>query len=236
MNKKNLKKYFLKIKKFWKWMWNSDSILSYFAVLVFAIVFFKFLLFPVLGFVFNNDYPLVAIVSGSMEHKAVYNNYINKAEVCGKNLNYSKTTSLDFDSWWDICGDYYVDNYNISKKQFSTFEYKNGLNIGDVLVLAMWKKAEEIEVGDNLVFIPKDKRFFEIYGPVIHRIVKKETIENETYFTTKGDHNAYSNKDFEEKLSDENLIAVPILRVPFLGYPKFMLNEIMKKNIEKYYK
>ena len=69
--KKTISKYLDYWKRFWRFIWYDDSALSYILNFAFAFVVIKFLFFPAIGFALNNDYPIVAIVSGSMEHKIV---------------------------------------------------------------------------------------------------------------------------------------------------------------------
>ncbi len=85
-----------------------------------------------------------------------------------------------------------------------------------------------IEVGDVLVFVPQSKQFFEQKGPVIHRVVKKWQDENGKYhFATKGDHNAESFNNFENDITEENVIGVGVVKIPFIGYVKLALNNVL---------
>ena len=214
-NEKNL------VKKFWKFIWYDDSILSYILNFVVAFIFIKFIFFPSIGFVLNNDYPIVAIVSGSMEHKIV------DANICNKHISDIFSKSLDQNEWWKFCGDYYKQNFNLTLNNFKKFEYKNGLNIGDVMIL-YGKNPKNINVGEVLVFVPEDKTWFANNGPVIHRIVKKWQDNNGLYhFQTKGDHNPKSFKNFEDDIIETDIIGVSIVRVPYLGYPKLILSKII---------
>ena len=153
-NKQKETNYLQLWKRFWRYLWYDDSIGSYILNFAVAFVLIKFIIFPALGFVLNNDYPVVAIVSGSMEHKIVDN------RVCDRYIVDQESKNLEISEWWDYCGDYYVQNYNMSLDEFREFEYKNGLNIGDVMVL-YGKDPSKIEVGEVLVFVPQDKVFFE---------------------------------------------------------------------------
>jgi hypothetical protein len=212
---------FLKnLKKFWKFVWYDDSFLSYVLTLFFAFIIIKFVFFPMFGFFLSTDYPFVAIVSGSMEHKVVNGN------ICDKNLlGDVKKKDLDIDDYWKYCGEYYEKYFNISKDKFLKFDYSNGLNIGDVMILK-GKNPEDIEIGDVLVFIPQDRSFFERKGPVIHRVVKKWEENGKIYFQTKGDHNPQSYQNFENKIPQDDVLGVGFLRVPYLGYPKIALYNI----------
>ena len=206
------------IKKFWFYIWYDDSFGSYIANFAFAYVFIKFLLFPGLGLLLGTNFPIVAIVSGSMEHKVV------NGQICNDRIIATGTESLNHDDWWDYCGDYYVDNFNLSKDEFENFEYKNGLNIGDVLVLR-GKSPKDVEVGEVLIFIPQDRNFYLTKGPVIHRVVKKWEDENgKFHFQTKGDHNSQSFQNFENDIIEDDVLAVSAVRVQYIGYAKIMLS------------
>ncbi|MCA9459969.1 MAG: hypothetical protein KC550_05470 [Nanoarchaeota archaeon] len=216
MSKKN------SFKKFWNYLWNGTTWDSYLVFLIVIFIFIKFLLFPSVGFLLNNDYPIVAIVSGSMEHKIV------SSKICGNTTADIEKKSLNFDSWWSYCGYYYEDFFNISKSDFKDFRYNSGLNIGDVMVL-YGKKPENIEIGEVLVFIPQDKRFFIEKGPVIHRVVNKWQDDSGKYhFQTKGDHNSQSFTNFENDITQDNVIGVGIIRVPFIGYAKIAMNNTLQ--------
>ena len=68
------------LKKFWYYIWYDDSFGSYIANFAFAYVFIKFILFPSLGLLLGTSFPIVAIVSGSMEHKIV------NGEICNDRI------------------------------------------------------------------------------------------------------------------------------------------------------
>jgi len=248
--KKNLKNFKKKFKIFWKWTWNSDSIYSYFSAFLLSIIIIKYLVFPGFGLIFNNDYPFVAVVTGSMEHKIVNGN------VCGK--RFDKNKNLDFDEWFKICGKYYKE-FNLTKKDFKNFEYENGIDIGEVLILWNWINVENIQIGDLLVFKPQDKLkknlgdlkkgesfFLQTNGPVIHRVINKYYENGKLFFQTKGDHNKNSISDnsrsnivsrtnfqvlnfddFETKIPAEDVIGIPILKIPYLGYPRIILSRML---------
>ena len=223
-----INKIWLKLKKFWFYVWNDDSITSYILSLLFAFVIIKFIFFPTLGFILNNDFPIVAIVSGSMEHKIVDH------RICDKYIVDLSSKSLSYDSWWGFCGDFYKNSeFNLDKQKFKNFEYSNGLNIGDVMIL-YGKNPKNIEVGEVIVFKPQDKLpngeslFFKNYGPVIHRVIKKWEVNNTIYFQTKGDHNPLSKNRFEQNIPQDDVIGVSILRIPYIGYVKLVFNNLLK--------
>src|SRR3989338_1208402 len=111
-------------KKVWHFIWYDDSFLSWIINVIIAFILVKFIVYPGLGLVFGTEFPLVAVVSCSMEH------------------------DMEFNSWWKDNQDLYQ-SYNISKEQFENFKFKNGINQGDIMVL---KKADKLNVGDVIVF------------------------------------------------------------------------------------
>jgi signal peptidase I len=119
----------MNLKEAWKkvywFLFEDDSIWSWLVNLVLAFVIVKFLIYPGLGFVLGTDLPLVAVVSGSMEHNG-----------------------LDFDQWWDQNGVWYEER-GITKEMFEEYKFKNGFNKGDVIVLV---SAKEKNVGEVLVY------------------------------------------------------------------------------------
>lgn len=215
------------LKKFWRYLWYDDSIGSYLLNFLVAFIVIKFIFFPVVGFALNTDYPIVAVVSGSMEQKITQDDKNGLYGICGKYFTkVDSTISLNFHEYWGYCGNYYDENYGIDKDIFSTFDYKTGLNIGDVLVI-YGKKPENIDLGDVLVFIPKQRNFYENYGPVIHRVVQIDDINGSKYFTTKGDHNPDSVPSFEGEIPTEDIIGVGVFRIPYIGYAKIALMEVI---------
>ena len=112
------------LKRAWHFIWNDDSLLSWIVNVILAFIIVKFLIYPGIGLLFGTDYPLVAVVSCSMEH------------------------NINFDSWWETNKAWYESN-GISREQFSEFPFKNGINQGDIMVL---KNRKEVNTGDVIVF------------------------------------------------------------------------------------
>lgn len=202
-NVNKLKGYLKKIKYL---VFDDESIFGWIAAFVFMFLLLKLIVMPLSGLVLNTDYPIVAVISGSMEHKLDDNGFI-----CGvRPLTYEK----NFDGWWNTCGSYYQNNYNITKEEFLSFPQKNGFNIGDVMFL-YGSKPKNLKIGDIIVFEGgRDK-------PIIHRIVSIEKIDNKYYYTTKGDHNAQT-YDFETNISEDKFLGKSILKIPLIGYIKII--------------
>lgn len=110
--------------KIWHFIWEEDSMLSWIVNVILAFVLIKFLVYPGLGLILGTTYPVVAVVSGSMEHNE------------------------GFDEFWNLQHGFY-EQKNISRDDFEKFAFKNGFNKGDIIVL---KGPKNLEVGDVIVF------------------------------------------------------------------------------------
>ncbi|MEM2115375.1 MAG: signal peptidase I [Candidatus Woesearchaeota archaeon] len=206
MRSQNTKKqsFVYTLKKFWRWLNTSDSILATIVWLVIIYVSMRYVLYPTLGFFLKTPYPIVAVVSRSMEHKG------------------------SFEEWWNsgmynITQSQIYGSFNITLQQFKSFPFPNGLKKGDVILL-YGKSPEEIEIGDVIVFsTPSGKA-------VIHRCVAKWNEDDVWYFTTKGDANLGIAKDHsiqEFKIHQNRLLGVAFFRIPYLGLPKAWLEDLL---------
>ena len=133
--------------------------------------------------------------------------------------------SVNFNEYWDICGGWY-ENEDISKEQFSEFTLSNGFRKGDVIIV--WGRFTP-KMGDIIIFKPNSDSTAP--RPIIHRIVK---INEDGTFQTKGDHNGKQltkenniyNTD-ETHISEEQIIGKAIIKIPYLGWPKIWLTELI---------
>ncbi|HLC72837.1 MAG TPA: signal peptidase I [Candidatus Nanoarchaeia archaeon] len=188
------------LKKMWQFLWYEDSLLSWLVNLILAFILVKFLIYPGIGLVLGTQYPVVAVVSGSMEHNG-----------------------QSFDEWWisyvDLYiekgithGDLYIEK-GITQEQFRDFSFHNGFNKGDIMVLK-GIEPKAIKVGDVLVY--ESSRHV---NPIIHRVVNITQKDDNYLFETKGDNNPGSDRD----LVGEHQIRTTgkaVLRFPFLGWIK----------------
>lgn len=200
-------------KKVWHFLWHSDSTWSWLANIVIAFLLIKFILYPFLGFIFGTSYPIVAVISESMEHGTA------NPLLCGKNLDDFKES---FDNYWQVCGDWYEDN-GISSEQFKKFPFPNGFNKGDIVIV--WgTKPKNLEIGDTLIFQGGKPQ------PIIHRIVKKWDEGGTYYFQTKGDHNkdSITGPVGETKIGEERILGKGLLRIPYLGWIKLVFVQAVK--------
>ncbi len=205
------------LKKTWFFIWEEDSLWSWIVNIVLAIIIVKFLVYPGLGLMLGTQFPIVAVVSNSMEHK------LSDGQVCGKNvINYKP----DFDNYWKVCGDWY-EQRNLTKDKFSDWSLKNGFNKGDIMILK-GKKPDKINIGDVIVF--RAKRPDIKPEPIIHRVVAKTYINGTYYFTTKGDWNSDTINDnviSEKNISQDRILGNAFIRVPLLGYLKIVFVEFI---------
>lgn len=213
---------FKKIKKLWNHAWYGEGPSSWILAVVIIYVFVQFIFYPSLGFVFSTSHPIVAVVSGSMEHKITpvsEGNY----HICGE--LFSQRQRLSTTEFFAICGDWY-ENLNITYSDFSTFPFSRGINTGDVIFLRN-PGSENIQVGDVIVFIQEQNPSRE---PIIHRVVAIRIDDTgKRVFQTKGDHNkdsivqhtavSYLN---ELEVTQDQLVGRAVFRVPYIGYVKLI--------------
>ncbi len=173
-----------KIKKFWAFL-QEDTWQSWLVSLILIIVLIKFIFFPALSWITGSPLPLVVVESCSMYH------------------------STNFEQWWDRHSILYED-YNISKSDFESYYFKNGLNKGDIILL--WGRTT-YEKGDVIIFNAGTQH------PLIHRLV---TAPN---FSTKGDNND-NQLPMEKSIPQENILGKGVVRIPFIGWIKLIFFDI----------
>tara|TARA_Y100000310_G_scaffold324031_1_gene385336 strand:+ start:12270 stop:12902 length:633 start_codon:yes stop_codon:yes gene_type:complete len=199
-------------KKIWNFFWKDESIYSWLANLFVAFLVIRYIVYPVLGVVLGTGFPIVAVVSESMEH-GPHNNVL-----CGQSFPEMHDS---FDNYWDVCGYWYEDR-GISKTDFNKFPLSDGFDKGDVIIL--WRaNTNNLDVGDVLVFKGNKPQ------PIIHRIVKVVE-DGGTFYQTKGDHNRDSIGGGlgETKIAEDRLLGKAVIRVPYLGWMKILFVEAVK--------
>jgi len=201
------------LKKTWKFFWNDDSIWSWLANIIVAFLVIRFLVYPFLGLILGTGFPIVAVISESMEHGT------HADLICGqKFVEFPES----FDSYWQVCGQWYESN-GITKEQFNKFPFRDGFRKGDVIIL--WRaNKNNLDVGDVLIFQGSKPQ------PLIHRVVKVWKEDSQTYYQTKGDHNSgsISGSLGEEKISEDRLYGKGVIRVPYLGWIKILFVDAVK--------
>lgn len=199
------------LKKAWHFFWHDDSFTSFAINIVAAFLVIFFVVYPLLGLALGTSFPIVAVISESMEHG------LHKGKICDV---YTQEFKESFDNYWKACGSWYEEQ-GITKEQFQDFPFNQGFNKGDVIVL--WR-AHNVEVGDILIFQGQ------LPQPIIHRVVKVWEEEGKHYYQTKGDHNpgTISGPNGEEKISEERIYGKGVLRLPYLGWVKIIFVELVR--------
>ncbi|MGV8151458.1 MAG: S24/S26 family peptidase [Candidatus Nanoarchaeia archaeon] len=215
-----------KIKKSWHWIWNSDSILSWLVALCLIFIFIKFILFPTLSLIMGTSLPLAGVESSSMDHQIV-KDIRGQYTLCGNIYTKQEKEHINFNEYWQACGSWY-EEIEISKTKFSDFTLKNGFRKGDIIIV--WGRFKP-KIGDIIIFAPNVES--NSPHPIIHRIVN---INEDGSYQTKGDHNEkqliVSNNDYrtdETKIKENQIIGKAILKIPYLGWPKVFLSDLLKK-------
>jgi signal peptidase I len=201
-------------KRFWHFFWEEDTLLSWGINIVVAFILIKWVIYPGLGLILATDYPIVAVVSPSMEHQG-----------------------MDFDSWWDSNHAWY-ENYNISKEDFRDFSFHNGFNKGDIMVLY---GIDGVEVGEVIVFwggkkepiIHRAVKEWDIYGEAHFQTKGDNNKESLQLYQSasgarvaKGTEGAIKVID-ETDIVKEDLVGRAILRIPYLGYIKIWFVDLL---------
>ena len=171
------------------------------------IIAYSFNLF--LGFALNTETPVVAVFSCSMAHNT-YNNWfcppLRSDEVCGKSINDYDTTN--FDDYWKLCGGWY-ESKNISKEEFSSFIFNEGLEVGDMIIVL---NKKEFKTGDIAIFSTDIRRY-----PIIHRIYDNDG----NMLLTKGDNNGSP-----DTFTKTKIFGKAIFKIPLLGWVKIIFTKI----------
>jgi signal peptidase I len=205
-------------KKAWQFIWESDSVWSWLLNIVIAFLLIKFAVYPGLGMIFHTSFPLVAVVSGSMEHKIVPSDINNKPYICDRNYE-EKDFFLNLDEYWNNCGKYY-ERINITKERFSGFFFKNGFDKGDIIFI-YGTDPKNLKIGDVIVFQKATSS-----EPIIHRIVDIKEVGGKRSFVTKGDHNEFSGP-IDKNISEDIILGKGVFRIPYLGWVKIWFVDLI---------
>lgn len=183
------------LRRIWNFLWYEDSLASWIANIVLAYVLIKFILYPGLGLILGTPFPVVAVVSGSMEHHP-----------------------SNFDDWWAAHGAFYEQEpWNISREQFETFPFKNGFNKGDIMVLT-GVDPDSMPIGTVIVY--KSAKPY----PIIHRYIGTNEVPlRGEYLVSKGDNNRliFAGPELNEfRVPKDWVFGKATFRIPYLGYVK----------------
>ena len=173
-----------RLKDGWDFLWNSDSISSWIALLLICFVLVRFIIFPILGLILGGtQLPLVVVESSSMEHNG------------------------DFDKWWSEKGSWY-EQKNFTKEEVKEWSFNNGLDKGDIVLSRKLKEYANYNVGDVIIFkTPSQKT------PIIHRVIGKEQnfYVVKTKGDNNKEQNFYENDVKEDYILAKAIFRVPKL-------------------------
>ena len=198
------------VQRAWYFVWEEDSLASWLVNVVLAFIIIKFLVYPALGFALGTTAPIVAVVSGSMEHDSAFESFWSDATCCNYACSRSEPQGPKYEA------------KNISREVFSEFQFVNGFNKGDIMILYSPKNAV---VGDVIVYIVPNRPY-----PIIHRVISIDEpteVDGKRLFWTKGDHNCDIG-EFEKGIPEEHVIGKAVWRVPFLGWVKIVAVSLLQ--------
>ncbi len=193
-------------RRFWEFLWHDDSALSWITNIAVAFLLVRFIIYPLLGLMLGTGFPVVAVMSGSMEHTGPLDTWWGAH--CLETRQFPDGSMLVRELNQTVADSYA--QYGIKKEDISRYPFKNGFNTGDIIILT---GAMSLKRGDVIVF------GIDQPVPIIHRVVNISA--DSKFFKTKGD--STSNCDshpFEQKVASEAVVGKALLRVPYLGWIK----------------
>lgn len=192
------------LKRAWNYVWHGESTWSLLLSILLVFVIVRFIVYPAAGFILGTQFPVVAVVSGSMEHQGLNTEQWWSSSCCRDQACTTTSTQAAL-----------YDGYNIIMQDIASYRFPNGFNKGDIMILS---NAHDARVGDTLVFFSSRRA-----EPIIHRIIR---IDNTGSYRTKGDNNC-AIADFEEYIPQENVVGKAIARIPWLGYIKIWFVKLL---------
>ncbi|MAG50345.1 signal peptidase I [archaeon] len=185
------------LKDIWYFIWKEDSIWSWLTNVLLAFILVKFIIYPLLGLLLVTSHPLVAVVSGSMEHDG------------------------SFENWWDSQSNWYT-SHDFTKEQIKSWSFSNGFNKGDIMLL-YGSKPKNIKLGDVIVFgsplhsDPIIHRVVNIKEENSKIYFQTKGDHNPDIIVQLGENN----------INEERYIGKAILRIPLLGWIKILFVELI---------
>lgn len=191
------------IKKFFTWLWKSDSVLSWIVSLILAFLIVRFIFFPLLSLILGTSLPLVVVESSSMSHPGGF---------IGNTLGLQGS----FDTWWLQVHDWYEER-NITEQEAEKWKMRTGMEKGDIIVVSGYGKPK---IGDIIIFNANQAH------PIIHRIINKTTINNQVIYSTKGDNNP-EQLYVEKQIPEDAIVGKAVFKIPKLGWIKLIFVNII---------
>ncbi|MCD4759421.1 signal peptidase I [archaeon] len=186
------------LKKTWNFLWHEDSLVSWVVSFIVAFILVKFVIYAGIGLLLGTSYPIVAVVSGSMEHEG-----------------------LGFDQWWEENGEWYEES-GITKEEFFTYKFKNGFNKGDIMVL-VGEEPKDINKGDVLVFEANSK-----HPVIHRIVDEWDEGDSYYFQTKGDNNPISHEQLGETNIEEDRIIGKAVLRVPLLGWFKIVFAEIVE--------
>jgi signal peptidase len=181
-------------------LWYEDSVASWLVSIALSFILIKFIIYPGLGLVFGTQFPVVAVVSNSMEHDG------------------------SFDDWWSTQEDLYL-GLNITKTEFEQYHMKHGFDKGDIIVL-FGTDPKELERGDIIVFWGGKE--YPIIHRIVG--VNKEDDGTPYFMTKGDHNRGQiMNPPYldERHVPADTLIGKAAFRIPFLGWVKIWFVQLL---------
>lgn len=168
----------------WHFIWEDNSILSWVVNVVLAFILIKFVVYPGLGFIFQTESPVVAVVSKSMEH-----------------------STGDFDDWWQGKARQYS-QFNITKNDFENFTLQGGFKKGDLMLLR-GVNPEKLKPGEIIVF--KGGETDPIIHRVVTKTKIGEQYIFSTIGDNNNNQLTYERNITEERIVGKTILRIPFL-------------------------
>jgi len=184
-------------KKIWKFIWKDDSVLSWIVSFILAFLLVKFLIYPGIGLIMGTSYPIVAVVSDSMEHRG-----------------------LELDEWWELQGDWY-DSKGIDKEMFRDYIFLNGFNKGDIIILR-GSETKDIKIGDVIVFHSTSN--YPVIHRVVDKWEDDKIYHFQTKGDNNPDSHIGLNED---DIGEGRIVGRAVFKVPWLGWIKIWFSELV---------
>ena len=205
ISKKDFKKFW---QKFWFVVWKDESFRGWLLSIIFLVILIKCVLIPLVSLTMGLGFwgnPLVIVESCSMYHEnGVFSN---------------------FEGWWERHEFKYFAE-GISKETFSNFNFKNGFNKGDILLVSR-VNPEKIKVGDVIIFESDGG------NPIIHRVMSVKFSDEKYIFSTMGDNNN-GQLQTEKSIDEDRVVGRPsAILLPYAGWIKLIFFENLKPNSER---
>lgn len=189
------------LKSIWRFIWYEESLASWIVNIALAFLLIKFVVYPGLGLALGTGFPVVAVVSESMEHEG------------------------DFGEWWDDAGQWYAEN-GITREEFSEFPLRNGFDKGDIIVLR-GSTPVNTEVGDVIVFQARkpDPIIHRVVDIENRDGEPYYTTKGDNYRTNP--RPIETTQIDETGIPPETVIGKAVFRIPLLGYIKIWFVDLL---------